>query len=281
MAALGPGTAGFRVGDRVVIAPVAVTCGECRLCRRGHVNLCPSRRILGYHFPGGFAEYVAVPAAAVAQGLVLPLPDHLAFAEACLAEPLACVLNGQEPLAIGPDDTVVILGGGAIGLLHAQVARLQGARQVLVSEISPQRAQWARAVADGVIDASAADPVAQVRDLTDGYGADVVIVAASAAAAQEQAIAMVGKRGRVSLFAGLPRTQPTIALDSNKVHYGEIALYGASASTPRHARRALDLLASGQVSARAVTTHRLPLAQITQGFALALAGQSLKVVIEP
>lgn len=279
--ALGTGTTGFQVGDQVVVAPPGTSCQECHYCKKGQNNLCLTRKIVGYHYPGGFAEYVAMPAAAVQQGLVLAIPAGLSYEEACITEPFGCVINGQEFLNIGPGDTVVVIGGGAIGLLHAQLARLSGAGQVIVSEVSARRAELARLLVDHVIDAGSTDPVQAVKELTHGLGADVAIVAASAPAAAEAALNMLGKRGRLSLFAGMPKSKPHLTIDANKVHYGEIAIFGASASTPRNARRALDLIASRQINARAVTTHYLPLSEIVTGFEMARSAAGLKVVIQP
>lgn len=279
---LGEGTAGLKVGDRVVVAPPGMTCGECYMCRAGHENLCVNRQGIGYKFPGGFAEYVAIPARAVQEGLLLPIPEDMSFAHAAITEPLACVVNGQTPLQIGEGDTVVVIGAGAIGLMHGQLARAKGASRVFIVDVSPNRLKMAEAHGfDQVIDGSASDPVEEVHRLTDGLGATVAITATSAGVAAEQAVEMVGKRGRVSFFAGLPKTSPKVTINANRVHYFEISIYGASASSKADNRAALQYLSSGAVKAETIITHHFPLDEIIPAMEKMRRGETLKVVIEP
>ena len=276
------GTSGFKVGDRVLVAPPGISCGECPMCRKGWGNLCLNRRIIGYHYAGGFAEYIAVPSEAVSQGLLIPIPAGMPYAHAAVTEPLGCVVNGQTPLRIDNGDTVVVIGAGAIGLMHAQLARAKGATKVVVVDVVPLRLKMAERFAfDHIIDGSTTDPVQEVLRLTGGIGSDVTIVAASAGKAQEQAVAMVGKRGRVSLFAGLPKDRPHITLDSNRVHYYELAIYGASASAPDNSREALKWLETGAINANEIVTHRFPLAELVPAMEMMRRGESLKIVIEP
>src|SRR5207249_3631169 len=142
---------------------------------------------------------------------------------------LACVLNGQELARVGPGDDVVVVGAGPIGCLHARLARSRGARRVFLADLNRARLDLAASFVapDAVIDGSEMDSVDAVLKLTDGRGADVVITAAASGAAQQDAVLMAARSGRISLFGGLPKDAPTITLDSNLVHYRELTLVGA------------------------------------------------------
>lgn len=279
---LGEGCASFKVGDRVLVAPPGVSCGECVMCRKGFINLCLNRKIIGYHYAGGFAEYVAIPALAVEQGILLPIPENLTYGQAAVTEPLGCVVNGQTPLSIGAGDTVVVIGAGAIGLMHAQLARAKGAERIIVVDVAENRLKLAERFGfDALINGATHDPIQEVIRITGGLGADVIITAASAPKAVEQAVYMAAKRGRVSLFAGLPKDKPQVALDCNRIHYYELGIFGASASTPENSMEALNWIRTGGIDAAAIVTHSFPLEELTMGMDLMSRGESLKVVVRP
>ncbi|NUR93494.1 MAG: alcohol dehydrogenase catalytic domain-containing protein [Nonomuraea sp.] len=264
-------------GERVQVI-AAIPCGACEECRRGHLTVCPNQESMGYHYDGGFAEYMAIPAKVVAIGGVNRIPDGVSFAEASVAEPLACVLNGQELARVGDGDDVVVIGAGPIGCLHVRLARARGARRVFLMDINPARlAVAAELVGPDAVVTSAEE----VLKLTDGRGADVVITAAASGAAQESALRMAARQGRVSLFGGLPKDNPVIALDSNLVHYRELTVVGANGSSPAHNARALALIASGEVVVADLITHRLPLDGVLEAIELVTTGAAIKVTIEP
>lgn len=278
---IGATVAGYHVGQRVAVAP-AVPCGDCRYCDRGIQTMCERLRSIGYEFNGGMAEFMAVPAAAVRAGCVNQVPDGVAFAEAALAEPLACVINAQELLDLGDGDTVVILGAGPIGCLHAGLARIRGASKVVLVDLRAERLRRASAFGvDLTIDAAHEDVGARVLEATGGLGATVVIVAAPSPAAQQQSVALAARRGRISFFGGLPKTNPFISLDANAVHYRELAIMGAYGSNPEHNRQALELVASGQLPIRTLIGLELPLDRVLEGLAAVEQGQVMKVVVHP
>ena len=207
----------FAAGDPVCVDP-AIACGTCACCQRGLENLCLNLVAMGYELDGAFAEYIRVPAAGVASGNVVPMPADLSFAEAALAEPLACVINGQDKVGLCRGDVVAVLGAGPIGLLHVALARLSGARRILVSEPNPTRRQAALAAgADIAVDPAVDDVEAAVRALSDGLGADVAIAAIGVTALAALALRLVRPRGRISLFAGFARGE-TASLDVNLLH---------------------------------------------------------------
>jgi L-iditol 2-dehydrogenase len=160
----------------------------------------------------------------------------MSFAEASVAEPLSCVLNGQEQAGVGDGQTVVVVGAGPIGCLHVRLARARGAARVLLIELNPWRLELAAGLVapDEAIAADGTGNVEAVRTLTEGGGADVVIVAAGSGKAQEDALRMAARRGTVSFFGGLPKDRPTIACDANIVHYREVGIVGANSSSPDH-----------------------------------------------
>ncbi len=273
------GDCAVAVGARVTIAP-AVGCGACRWCRAGQPNRCPGLETIGYYYPGAFAPLLPVPAEAVRQGSVCAVPDGLEDLAACLAEPLACCLNGQELVGLGPGDRVVIVGLGPIGWLHARLATARGAAQVLLVERRPDRREAGRRAGLGqVIEAD--DPREAIWSATDGAGCDVAMVAAPSAEAQVQALGWLARGGRLSWFGGLPPETPPLAVPSNQVHYEELLIVGAHGSTPAQNRQALELLRSGVVRVDDLITGRYGLDQAPAAVAAMAEGRTLKSVVCP
>lgn len=269
------------VGQRVTVA-TPVGCGQCRFCRKEMPNLCTDFKALGYHFPGGFAQYMLVPAAAVRQGSILPLPDTVSFEQAALVEPLSCVINGQEFLEIQKGETVVIFGAGAIGCMQAELARVQGAGKIILIGVSRERLELARRFhVDLCLSTLDGDPVAAVLRETGGYGADAAICCCSDPAASKQALQLTAKRGRISYFAGLPKSHPTIDFDANRLHYWEISLFGAFASNLRQYRAALDLIASGKIDPGKFITDRFPLEDLENAMQQSQTMKRLKMLTLP
>ncbi len=276
------GAGAWNVGDRVQVI-AAIPDGSCADCLAGHQAICPNQLSMGYQFPGGFAEFMIVPREVLAVDGLNRIPDTLSFAEASVAEPLACVLNGQELARVGPGDTVVVIGSGPIGCLHVRLARARGAARVILIDLNPERLAAAAALVhpDHTVATADQDPVAAVLELTGGRGADVVITAAASGAAQEQGLQMLARRGRLSLFGGLPKDAPNITVDANLVHYRELTIVGVNGSTPAHNKHALDLIASGAVPVADLITHRLPLDRVLEGLEIVAHGDAIKVTIEP
>jgi L-iditol 2-dehydrogenase len=235
VAEVGDGVGGWSAGDRVQVI-AAIPDGTCHECRHGWPTVCPNQERIGYRHDGGFAELMRVPAQVLAVDGVNRLPEGLSFAEASVAEPLSCVLNGQEQAGVGDGQTVVVVGAGPIGCLHVRLARARGAARVLLIELNPWRLELAAGLVapDEAIAADGTGTVEAVRTLTEGGGADVVIVAAGSGKAQEDALRMAARRGTVSFFGGLPKDQPTITCDANIVHYREVGIVGANGSSPNH-----------------------------------------------
>jgi L-iditol 2-dehydrogenase len=279
---IGEGVDGWAAGDRVQVI-AAIPCGKCAECRRGRMTVCPNQVSMGYHFEGGFAQFMVVPAEVLAVDGLNRIPEGVTFAEASVAEPLACALNAQNLVRVGEGDDVVVMGSGPIGCLHVRLARSRGAARVFLVELSRKRLEMAEALVkpDAAICAEEVDPVEAVLELTGGRGADVIITAAASGKAQEQAIQMAARQGRISFFGGLPKDNPTITCDSNLVHYRELTIVGANGSSPAHNAQALELVASGAVPVVDLITERLPLDGALDAFGIVSRGEAIKVTIEP
>jgi L-iditol 2-dehydrogenase len=281
VAAVGEGVEGFRVGDRVATG-ADVPCGVCPLCREGHGNNCAINYAIGYQFPGGFAEYILLNRTTIDYGPVHHLPEGLSFAEAALAEPLACTLNGLEMCRLAVGESVVIIGAGPAGLLMAQLARHMGATKIILAQRSKARLELARRFhVDVLVSTTEEDLAERVREETGGLGADVVVTACASPEAQVEAVQLAATRGRVNFFGGLPKGTPPITLDSNLIHYRELVVTGSHGSVPRHHRASLGLLAVGAVNARDLITHTTSLDDIHEAFRLVESRAGMKVIVEP
>ena len=279
---VGSEVSGWSVGDRAQVI-AAVPCGECYECRKGWMAVCENQTSVGYQYDGGFAEYMIVPRQVLKVDGLNRIPDNIGFDEASAAEPFACAINAQELVHVGEGDTVVVFGAGPIGCLHTRLARANGASRVFLIDVLADRlAMSADAVKpDEVINGREVDVVERVKELTDGRGADVVITATAANVAQEQAIRMAARRGRISFFGGLPKTNPFIQCDSNLVHYRELMIMGANGSAPSHNKRALEYIASGEVPVKDLITVHLPLDRVLEAFDIVAKGEAIKVTVEP
>ena len=275
---VGEGVERFRPADRVM-ATHHVPCNACRYCRSGHHQVCDTLRSTHYD-PGGFAEYVRLPAINVNRGTFL-LPDHVSFEEGAFLEPLACVVRGQRKTGLRAGQSVLVSGSGMSGLLHIALARAAGADPIVSTDVHPYRLEAARRLgADAAIDARE-DVPARFRELNGGRGADQVIICTAAQAAVEQAFRTVERGGTVLMFA-LPDPDTVYAVPLSDLWKDDVSLVHSYAGAPADIREALDLIATGRVDVAPMITHRMGLAETGDAFRLVLAaGESLKIIIEP
>jgi len=266
------------VGTRVFVSH-HVPCGTCSYCAAGHETVCDTLRTTNVD-PGGFAEYVRVPAINLRNG-VFPLPDGLPDDDAVFIEPLACVVRGQRAAGLRPGAAVLVVGSGVAGLLHVRLARAAGAGRVLATDVvEPRKDAARRAGADVVLDGRD-DVPALVRGENGGRGADVVVTCTGHPKAVRQGLDSVDRGGTVLFFAP---TEPGAAVDYpfNALWREEVTLLSSYGGAPRDIEEAIRLLRDRRVVVSDLITHRLPLERAAEGFLLvARAQDSLKVVLRP
>lgn len=271
----------YRKDDVLTVAP-NVYCGECEYCRAGRFDLCMNLRELAQQWPGGFAEYMAIPAEALQHGCIVKISPDDDMAAAAIAEPPSSCINAQEKLNIGLRDTVLIIGSGPIGCIHVSVAKARGARKIIVADISEDRLERCREFGDVLtINSSKEDTVQRARELTDGMGPDVVITANPVGETQVQAIEVAKKGARIAFFGGLPSGKSTPMIDTNMIHYKGLTVIGTTNFAPQHHLTSLEMLRDGRIPADKLISHRLPLSQFDEGVQLARSGKALKVVFMP
>jgi L-iditol 2-dehydrogenase len=260
----------------------AIGCGSCYPCSRGFTNLCDNLQTIGFQFNGGFAEYMEVPAIAFDRGNVYRTPDNVPDEEAALAEPIACVVNGQEFLHVGAGDSVAVFGSGFIGCMHAELARMAGADPIIMIEPNRARAEAAHALIpfSSLIVSSAVDLHSEVKRLTGGRGVDVIVTACPVGQAHVDAVALAAKRGRISLFGGLAQ-ETNGFLDSNAIHYKELSVHGVHASTPRQNQEVMKWIAAGKLDVRKYITKMYPLEDIESAFKDLQSQSVFKAVVKP
>ncbi len=273
--AVGEAVNDWQVGDRVV-ANNSAPCMKCFFCQQQDYSLCPN---LTWN-NGTFAEYLKIPAPIVQQNL-LPIPDELPDELAAMTEPLACVLHGVARSNVKRNDRVVVLGDGAIGLMFVAVLAHQSAK-VLLFGGNDRRLQIGKQVgAAHTFNYHQLDDTPNVaRDLTEGWGADVVIEATGVPAVWETAIACARPGATVNLFGGCPR-DTTITVNTEQLHYSELTLKGVFHNTPKYVRAALSLLASRVIPFELLISEHRPLKHLEQVFQDMKNRKVIKVAIDP
>ena len=273
---VGDGVKQFREGSRVT-ANVFAECGDCFYCRHGQGNICAN---LVYNF-GAFAEYMIIPAAIV-QHTTFEIPAPIPYAHAALLEPLVTVVHGWHKVAVQAGETVAILGaGGPISLMFIQLLLRTGVGQVIAVGHSPMRLEAARRLgASHIVNAHEQDTLMAIRELTHGYGADAVIECAGTKSTWKSSVEIVRRGGRVLWFGGLP-AGTKVEMDAARIHYGEIDLLNMHGGTTQDACEAFDLIVSGDMNVAPMLNGELPLEQVELALKKMMAGEVIKMVINP
>lgn len=274
----------FKVGDRVVVGAI-IPCGACHNCINGKDNLClkPLYQSMGAYqeYPGGYAQYMPLPAAMVERGPVVKIPDNVDYDAAALTEPFTTVMNSHDGISVPKGGTALIIGAGPIGCMHVELFKLKGVKTI-IADVMQERLESAKEVcgADYILNSKEVDLKEEVRKLTDGRGADIVVVACSVRVMQEAAPQYVCPGGDIILFGGLPEQDNMVKFDSNDVHYRQITLHGTIGQCKRHYEQVMDILASGKINTKGYITV-LSLDEINKGVELTKEGKALKVILHP
>jgi L-iditol 2-dehydrogenase len=239
---------------------------------------CAGIRGLGVHIDGGFAQFALIPAEAVRMGNLAAIAPGVSFEAAAANEALSCVYNAYERYSASPGDTVVIVGAGAIGLMHARLARLSGAAKIIMSDLSADRLKLCSKIEPSLITVEK-DLRQAISDETGGEGAQVVITACSSAAAQREALEYAALDGRVNFFGGLPKGRENVSLDTNLIHYKQLHITGTTRSSHAHYRKTLRMLTEGLFDLDSLITDRFALENIDKAFDNAQKTIGLKQVI--
>jgi L-iditol 2-dehydrogenase len=256
--AMGPDVKGFRIGQRVVAANSA-PCLECFYCKRGNENLCDDLLFNN----GAYAEYIRIPSRIVERNMY-EIPSHVSYQDAALIEPLACVLRGLDETSIAKGDNVAVIGLGPIGLMFVRLAKAYGARVIAIGRRKTQLTRAAHMGADELLISGETDEtVQQVRELTEGRGADIVIEAVGHPDAWQTAVRLLRRGGTVNFFGGCPNDSHII-MDTSLLHYSEITCKASFHHTPAHIRRALEFVSRQVITARDFVNRVEPLTNLLE-----------------
>ncbi|HLW43363.1 MAG TPA: galactitol-1-phosphate 5-dehydrogenase, partial [Candidatus Acidoferrales bacterium] len=278
IAAVGTGVTGVAEGDRVTFDST-IYCGACTYCKRGEVNLCDHRQVLGvscgdYRRAGAFAEFVTVPAR-----VVYKLPETISFAEAAMLEAVAVAIHAVSLAEISTDSTALVVGAGTIGVLTLQALRAAGCKRVFVSDVDPTRLKLAKELGAMEVLLADGDILAHILQRTGGVGVDVALEAVGGNATVNAAISSVRKGGTVVLVGNI---SPEVTLPLQKVVTRQIRLQGSCASAGEYPQ-AIEWMASGAIRVKPLITAIAPLAEGPQWFERLYAREPnlMKVVLTP
>lgn len=279
IAEVGAAVEGFAVGERVTFDST-LYCGECDYCQAGKINLCDNRQVLGvscgdYRRHGAFAEFVAVP-----QRIVYKLPDALPMEHAALIEAVSVAVHAVRRSGAGQGDTAVVVGAGMIGLLVIQALRAYGAERVVAVDVDEERLRVAQQLGAGVaLQPEREDPVATIRELTDGRGAAASFEVVGATAPLQTAVECVAKGGTVTLVGNV---SPRVEVPLQSIVTRELTLYGSCASQGEYPE-CIELMAAGKIDVAPLLSARAPLEEGPRWFERLYAREPglMKVVLEP
>jgi L-iditol 2-dehydrogenase len=276
VAVVADGVTKFAVGDAVMCVHSA-PCGSCFWCTRDEEELCES--VMSTKILGAYAQYIAVPSHILERN-AYPKPADLPYEAAAFLEPLACVVHSLDVLDPKPGETVLVMGDGGFGLLHAQLLVQRGARPVLAGR-RDERLQMARAFGvEHVLNSRNANVAAVIAALTEQRGADAMVECTGRQEVWESAPALVRRGGTVSFFGGLP-SGTNVSFSAARMHYDEVRLISPFHFRPASVKRAQQLLATGGVDPRPLITQTVPLTDIASVFERLDAGEGIKFAITP
>ena len=271
---IGSAVTAVKIGDHVTVDP-NMYCGQCAYCRAGKKQLCTNMVAVGVNFDGGFAQYSVVP-----EGQCFRLNPEIPFEVGAMAEPIACCLHGIDLAEIKAGQHVLVIGGGAIGLIMAQLARLSGAASVIVSEPIAMRREIAMKIgADGVIDPINENVRERFQQLTGCEGAEVIIECVGKPIAVQQALQAAAKGAMLMLFS-VPGLKDSIELPLFDIFKKELTIRGSMVNPDTHAR-AVSLLNNNKLIIEPLITHFFPLKKVENAIIMQMSADSIKVLVKP
>ena len=275
--AVGPDADPTLVGKRGAFFPL-IPCRRCDSCLSGNYAMCEDYDYMGSRRDGGFAEYVIIPEKAVRQGNLVKINTGgtMSYAKAAVVEPLSCVYNGFEKLNIRPNDTVLIIGSGPIGIMHAILAKMGGASKVIVNDLNENRLATVSEF-DPFFKTYHGDCLKEyIMAETEGRGVDACITACPAPAAQAMALELLAMNGRVNFFGGLPAGRDRVELSTNLIHYKQLVVTGSARASLRQYRTCMRLVESGIIGIDGILSAEYPLEDYEKAITAARRGEKLK-----
>lgn len=274
VAEVGSEVTSVKPGDHVAMDP-NMYCGQCMPCRMGKKQECEHLFALGVNVNGGFAEYAVCP-----ETQCFKVREDISFDEAAMAEPLACVVHGIDQAQIQPGQAVLVIGGGTIGLMMVQMARLCGASTVILSEPVEMRRKIGMEVgADAAIDPIHENVPQRIKEICGRDGADVVIECVGKPFAVEQAFLAAGFAATILLFS-VPGVDATVPLPLFDVYKKELRIVGSMINPDTH-QRAVNLINSGRLELKKLITHVYDLEHMDEAIHMQMSAESIKVVVHP
>ncbi|MDO4258798.1 MAG: alcohol dehydrogenase catalytic domain-containing protein [Actinomycetaceae bacterium] len=279
VADVGQGIDDIAIGTQATCS-IVLSCGRCEACANNREHLCAQLSLFGYEIDGGLAEYMLIPRAAMERGNFIPVAEELPPTLLALAEPVSCCLNGAHQFNVQPGDTVVVLGTGPIGLIHCALARLAGASTIIASGRKGRLEPAERLGATHTTSATGDELLKEIRSITGGRGADVVIVAVGDLELAQVALEAAAIGGRVNYFAGFPKGS-VATVDVNLIHYKELVVTGGSNARRADVAQAVRLLSSGALDLSPLVTHTFPLGELDAAITAVEQRSGLKVAVTP
>ena len=267
----------YQEGMQLAMVP-NIGCGICDRCVAGNFHLCDTYRAFGINMDGAFAEYVRIPKEAIRMGNLMVLPKGVTPEEAAVNEPLSCAYNGFSKCNVRPGEYALVVGAGPIGIFHAQLMHMAGAK-VMMNDLSSDRLADCRKIMPYIETYCGDDLPGFVAEQTLGRGLDVAIVACPVPAVQAAMLPLMNYGGRVNFFGGVPADKQPVAIDTNLVHYKELYLTGSTRANIAQFRKTLEFVSQGLIDLKSVITARFELKDILTAFDWAAQAKGLKNVI--
>lgn len=275
----GPMPDGLAEGDLVCVYPL-VPCRECVACTRNHPNLCRSRVAFGYQLPGGFSQFVRVPAVAVRAGNVVPV-GGVSPGAAAIVEPLACAYNAQRLASAHGAPTMLVSGCGPLGLMHIRLARQLGVQRIVAVDPIPERRAAAEASGADLTLAPSPEAPGRILEWTDGAGVDVLVMAVGRTDALHPYLGILAPGARVSVFAGFSGEGTALEIPANDIHYNEWTVVGASSCRLEDFQEVAALVRSGALQVDDLVGTQVPIDDVVDAIALAASGRDMRVGVAP